>query len=141
MRVTRWILAILCGSYGLINVVGLVVTYGAKGGWLPLPSNMPQLAPLVEAVYWWQAPLWLAVIILYLVVALRLIRGRSAFGVYILAFVVDLVRWLPMRQMEVYGRTFTRAELQGRYVAFGVLILMGAIIWLTERRRPPIKRL
>jgi hypothetical protein len=95
VRVTRWILAILCGFYSLINVVGLVVTYGAKGGWLPLPSNMPQLAPLVEAVSWWQAPIWLAVIILYLVVALRLIRGRSAFRVYMLAFVVDLVRWLP----------------------------------------------
>jgi hypothetical protein len=134
VRVLRWISALLCGAYGLINIVPLVVTYGAKAGWLPLPNDMPELARLVDVVAWWQAVVWLTVIILYFMVAWRLIRRRAALGIFVLAYLTDLLRWVPMRAMKVYAQTFTAAELEERYIAFGVLLLIGAAIWWIERR-------
>jgi hypothetical protein len=136
MRVLRVVLAILCGFWGLLNLIPLVVTFGAKAGWVRLPPELAQLPELAGALSWWQAAIWLVMIALYLAVAWRLVRGKSALGMFVLAFVTELVRWLPMQELPVYRQIFTQAELHERYVAFGVLVLIGLLIWWSERGVP-----
>ena len=137
MRAIRWVLAAACAAWGLINLVPLAVTFGTKAGWMRLPPELSRLPELTQALSWWQVAIWAVMIALYLFVAWRLTRGRGALGAFVLAFAVELARWLPMQALPVYRKVFTHAELQERYAAFGVLAVIGILIWLTERRGAP----
>jgi hypothetical protein len=92
MRVLEIVLIILCAAYSVANVVPLVVTFGAKAGWIPLPAELSKLAPLVTAEAWWQAVVWMAVIVLYLTVAWLLMVERPTFGMLLLAPMLDGIR-------------------------------------------------
>jgi hypothetical protein len=137
MRALRLTLAILTAGWGLFNLLPLIVTVGIKLAWFPVPPGSPvQLRFLAEQIPWWGLAVWVVMIVIYLVVARALMRGRSAFGLFVLAFVTELVRWVPMSALPIYTQTWTAGEMRFRYIAWGVLVMAGAMIWWAERRSP-----
>jgi len=76
-------------------------------------------------------------IVMYLLVARALIRGGRAFGFFVLTFVTELVRWVPMYALPVYTQTWTVGEMRFRYIAWVVLVVVGVVIWWAERKEPP----
>ncbi len=135
MRVLRWPLGALVIFWGVINVVPLVTTYGYKAGWVHLPPDFIRIAPLAQALSWWQALVWLAVVGLYIFAGWRLLRDRPAFGALFVALLVELLRWLPMQGSALYRRVFTPAELHERYASFVLLVLALGLVWWIDRRR------
>lgn len=135
MRVLRWVLGLLIMVFGVINLVPLFTTYGYKAGWVRLPPEWRRIAPLAQALDWWQALVWLAVVALYIFAGWRLLRGRPAFVALAAALLVELVRWLPMQGLAMYHRIFTPAELDERYAAFALLVLALGLVWWIDRRR------
>jgi hypothetical protein len=66
-------------------------------------------------------------------VARALILRRPAFWLFVLAFVTELVRWVPMSLLPAYGQTWHAAAIQFRYTAWAVLLVVGITIGLAER--------
>jgi hypothetical protein len=121
----------------LANLPFLIGTAALKLNLSPVPPGWPpQLHLLAEQIPWWGLSVWALMVALYLVVGQALFRGRPAFGLFALAFVTEVVRWVPMYALPAYTKTWTAGELGFRYIAFGVLVVIGVIIWGTERRYP-----
>jgi len=78
-------------------------------------------------------------ILMYLVVAHALMRGRPALWLFVLAFVTELVRWVPMYTLPLYTQTWTAGEMRFRYIAWAVLIAIGVAIWWTDRKQPRVE--
>jgi hypothetical protein len=136
MRALRLILAILTAGWGLVNLLPLISTVGIKLGWFPVPPGWSaNLRLLAEQIPWWGLAVWLVMIVMYLLVARALMRGRPAFGLFVLAFVTEVVRWVPMYSLPIYTQTWTSGEMRFRYIAWGVLVLVGVVIWWAEPRR------
>jgi hypothetical protein len=120
---------------GLFNLLPLIVTVGIKLGWFSVPPGSPvKLRLLAEQIPWWGLAIWVVMIVMYLVVARALMRGRPAFGLFMLAFVTELVRWVPMYALPIYTQTWTSGEMRFRYIAWAVLVIVGTIIWWADRR-------
>jgi hypothetical protein len=140
MRALRLVLSVLIAGWGLVNLLPLISTVGIKLGWFPVPPGLPaNLRLLSGQIPWWGLAVWLVMIVMYLLVARALMRGRPAFGLFVLAFVTELVRWVPMYALPIYTQTWTSGEMRFRYSAWGVLFAIGFTIWWVERKkRPPI---
>lgn len=139
MRPLRLVLSVLTAAWGLVNLFPLLGTIAGKLGPIPvLPGWPANLRLLLEQIPWWDVAVWAIMIVLYVLVARALKRGRPAFGLYVLAFVAELVRWLPVYTLPIYKQTWTPGELRFRYVAWGVLVAIGASIWLIERTQARI---
>jgi hypothetical protein len=135
MRILEMVLGILCAAYSMVNVVPLAVTFGAKASWIRLPAELSALAPLVKAVAWWQAVVWLAVVVLYLTVAWLLMVERPAFGMFLVALIFDGIRWIPMQRLAEYRLAFTSGNLQVRYIGFALLAVIGVLtLWIDHVR-------
>lgn len=138
MRPMRLALSVLTAVWGLVNLFPLFGTIAGKLGPIPVLPGWPvNLRQLLEQIPWWDVAVWAIMIVLYLLVARALKRGRPAFGLYVLAFVAELVRWMPVYTLPIYTQTWTSGELRFRYIAWGVLVVIGAAIWWTERKQPP----
>jgi hypothetical protein len=136
MRALRVILAILTAGWGLINLLPLIGTIGLKLGWFPVPPDWPaNLRLLADQIPWWGLAVWTVMVAMYLLVARALLRERPAFGLFVVAFVTELVRWLPMYRLPAYAQTWNASEMRFRYVAWAVLVVIGAFIWWVERTR------
>jgi hypothetical protein len=135
MRVLRVIPAILAGGWGLVNLFPLFATIGLKLDWLSVPPGGPEsLHLLAKQIPWWGLTIWALMIVLYLLVAQALLRDRPAFRLYAAAFGAELVRWVPMYLLPAYVQTFA-AYMQFRYIAWAVLVVLGAITWWVDRTR------
>jgi hypothetical protein len=152
MAFLRGLLALLAIAYGLFNTVAPISTalYKLQGKW-PAGWTMAQKAlsyppfnagasadrfiPLMQATNWVQIGLWLLADLLYIVAGFRLIgrQPRSAFPVFLVAFILDVATWFTFKRLAVYDQTFSPAEQQQDYVIFGVVVLLGALIWLVGR--------
>lgn len=138
MRHVRLVLAFLSGLWGLVNLFPLLGTIAGKLGPIPqLPGWPVNLRSLLEQIPWWDVAVWAAMIVLYLLVARALQRGRRALGLYVLAFGAELLRWLPIYLLPIYAQTWSPGELRFRYVAWGVLLVAGAAILWTEHQQSP----
>jgi hypothetical protein len=137
MRALRWTLAILTAGWALANLPALATTVVVKLGWSAVPPGLPaSFRLLAEQIPWWGLTIWTLMIVMYLLVTVALLRGRPAFGLFVLAFVTELVRWVPMYWLPAYTQTWTPAEMRFRYVAWGVLVVVGVLVWWAEHRRP-----
>ena len=136
MRAMRVLLAIITAGWGLSNLFPLIGTIGIKLDWFPLPPDLPaNFRVLAAQIPWWGLAVWVVMVVLYLVVARALLRDRPAFGLFVAALATELVRWVPMSLLPAYSQTWSAGELRFRYIAWAVLVLIGAIIWWVERRR------
>lgn len=142
MRPLRLVLSVLTAAWGLVNLFPLLGTIAGKLGPIPVPPGWPVNLPvLLQQIPWWDVAVWTLMIVLYLRAAWALARGQRAFGVYVLAFVMELVRWLPVYTLPIYTQIWTSGELRFRYIAWGLLALMAAAIGWIERRWPQKPRL
>jgi len=108
MRALRLTLAVLTAAWGLVNLFPLLGTIAGKLGAIPQRPGCPvNLRLLLDQIPWWDVTVWAVMIVLYLFVARALIRGRRAFGLYVLAFSAELVRWLPIYSLPIYAQTWT----------------------------------
>lgn len=134
-RVLRWVLAGAVGGWGLANLLPLIGTAGMKAYRWPVPPDWPpQLAQLAQQIPWWGLAVWGVMILLYLAAARALIRGRSACLLFVLAFLTEIVRWVPMYLLPAYTQTWTGGYLQFRYIAWAVLAVTGLLIAWADRR-------
>jgi hypothetical protein len=135
LRALRVALAILLGGWALVNLFPLLGTAGMKLYRWPVPPDWPPaLEQLAQQIPWWGLGVWAVMIALYLAVAQALIRGRSALGLFVAAFVTEIVRWVPMYRLPAYQETWAGGYLQFRYIAWAVLVTAGLLIAWAERR-------
>ena len=138
MRALRLTLSVITAAWGLVNLFPLLGTIAGKLGPIPQMPGWPvNLRLLLEQIPWWDVAVWAAMIVMYLLVARALKRGRPAFRLYVVAFIAELVRWLPIYSLPIYTQTWTSGEMRFRYIAWCVLVAVGAAIWWTERKRSP----
>jgi hypothetical protein len=138
MRILRIALGFVVGAYAVFCLFPIAANALYKTGRMPAPTGeAARMAPLWEATPWWQLAVWTAIVALFLLVAVRLIRGRAALGLYLLAIVADGALWWVMHAGEAYQQAFTPAELQLDYASLAAMILVAVLIWLAERRPAP----
>jgi hypothetical protein len=108
MRAWRITLSVLTAAWGLLNLFPLLGTIAGKLGPIPQMPGWPvDLRLLLEQIPWWDVAVWAAMIVMYLLAALALKRGRQAFRLYVVAFIAELVRWLPIYSLPIYTQTWT----------------------------------
>jgi hypothetical protein len=138
MRVLRIALGFVVGAYGVFCIFPIAANALYKAGQMPAPGGeAARMVPLWEATPWWQLAVWAAIVALFMLVAVRLIRGRAALGLYLLAIVADRALWWVMHAGEAYQQAFTPAELQLDYVTLAAMVLVAVLIWVAERRPAP----
>ncbi len=155
MAIVRGLLALLVIAYGAFNTVSPVSTalYKLKDQWpagwplaqKALQSSLMQggaagadrFVPLMQATNWLQIALWLLADILYILAGLRLfgLRPRGAVPVFAVAFLLDVAVWATFKRLPIYDQTFSAAEQQQDFMIFGVLILVGIVMWFAGRRK------
>jgi hypothetical protein len=133
MRVRRWVLAVLLLLYAAQNAFFAVYSTSMKFGWTRATSDMQRFVPLSDATSIVQLAVGWVAIVLFVVTALRLVRDRPAFGVYVLAFMLSVANWLSFKLGTVYDHTFTPAEQKFDYVLLAIMAIFGLAIWLTDR--------
>jgi hypothetical protein len=161
MSFVRWILALLTVAYGLFNAIAPASTllYKLQGQWpagwaaaqklLAFPTfsmggaGTSRFEPLMQATNWLQVAMWLLADLLYIVSALRMIgaRPKGAFAVFAVAFLLDVVTWLTFKRMPIYNATFSAQDQMMDLMIFGVVAVVGALVWLFGRsaRRPRLQ--
>lgn len=138
MKFVRMALGVLLGLYVLLGGYHAVVTIGHKtGAMTALPADAQRVVPLMDAIGWWQILLWIVALVLYAVVAWRLLRAINTARLFAVAFVVDIVGFLTVRTMPVYTQVFTPAELRVDYYITGALVLALLVTWWSERGSSP----
>jgi hypothetical protein len=70
------------------------------------PDWPPQLEQLAQQIPWWGLLVWAVMIRLYLAVPWALLKGRSALGLFVGAFVKEIVRWVPRYLLPAYRETW-----------------------------------
>ena len=157
-RMAAWALALfaLWQALAVFFAPVLIIAYRLRwlgiddflGGRLP-GDHYQRFVPLMTTTPAWETALWIAVGLLYLVLAWRLLRDiRGTFALFagglLLAYATASARWLD-RQFhpalaEIYRHTFTFAHPNFRRdyllpAAGQVLpLLMAAALWWRERR-------
>ena len=155
MAFIRWILALLTVAYALFNGIAPVSTALYKlqtdwpAGWaaaqkaLSFPgfslggAGTNRFTPLMDATNWLQVAMWLLADLLYLIAAIRMIgtRGSSAFSTFALALLLDVATWLTFKRLPIYNQIFSTNDQQQVLAIFGVLAVIGGLVWLTRRKR------
>jgi hypothetical protein len=138
MKYVRIVLGVLVGLYALMGLFHAALTAGHKTGVYVATDEMTvRMVPLMEAMAWWQVVLWVVSLAIMLVAAWRLLRGGKAFMPYVVAFVLNIGGWLTIQGSGAYQTVFTAAERQLDYYMLGGLVVIGAVIWWTERGDAP----
>ncbi len=155
MAIVRGLLALLVIAYGVFNAIAPLSTalYKLKDWWpagWPLAQKVMQsslmrgdaegadrFVPLMQATNWLQIGLWLLADVLYIFAGFRLfgLRPRGAIPVFAVAFLLDVAVWATFKRLPIYDQTFSAAEQQQDFLIFGVLIVVGVVMWLAGRRR------
>jgi hypothetical protein len=155
MAFIRWILALLTIAYALFNAIAPVSTLLYKlqtqwpQGWaaaqkaLSFPTftlggvGANRFTVLMQATNWLQVGMWLLADLLYIVSAFRLMgrRSRGAAPVFFVALLLDVATWLTFKRMAVYNATFSANDQNQDLVIFGVVAVLGVLVWLTGSRR------
>ncbi|HEV2532705.1 hypothetical protein [Phenylobacterium sp.] len=134
MKILRLALGVVVGAYGLFCLFPIVTNVAYKAGAMPHPDgDGARMAPLWAATPWWQLGVWAAIVGLFLAIAWRLIRGRPALGLYLVALVSDTALWWIMHSGAAYQQVFTPAEVQLDYDTVLGMAVVGAAIWWVER--------
>ncbi len=137
MRIVRWVLAALVLLVALFEVMPAGQIAGYRLGWLAATTpDEIRMVPLMNATPWWMLIAWFVDIGVYLLAAVRLMRGQKAFLTYLLGFAINLAAWTYYSRWPVYQQVFSPAELRSDYVIFAVIAAIGAAIFVAERRRP-----
>lgn len=137
MKYVRILLGVLVGLYALMGLYQLGMTVGHKTGLVTVSGDAARMIPLMQATAWWQAAVWLASLVLLLAAAWRLLGRGKALGLYLAGFVLNVGGWLTVQRTEAYQQVFSPAERQLDYYLLGVMVVIGLLIWLTERSRAP----
>lgn len=136
MRILRWILALLIVGYSLMNIMPIVATVGYKTKAMATMPDLVRLEPLMAATPWWQLALWVVIVLLLWVAAWRLIKGGRAFLPYVVSMVISLGMWGYMKMGPVYDSVWTKEELMADYYIIAVQLIVAALIWWIEKRKP-----
>ena len=139
MRIMRFVIAVLIALYALQNALFAIFGTSVKFGWTKVTEASRRLEPLIQDTSVLQLALGWVSIILFFYAALRLVRDKPALGVYLGAFVTGFTSWLIFKLGAVYDTVFTPSEQRWDYVLFGMIVIVGVIVWLMERRvtKPP----
>lgn len=133
MSVRRWVLALLLVVCAIQNALLTIYTTSLKFGWTKPAPDTQRLVSLSNTSSVLQlAAGWIA-IALFFFAAWRLVRRKSAFGPYVMAFVLSAGNWLSFKLGSVYDRTFTPAEQKFDYVLLAMMVILGVAIWYFER--------
>jgi len=133
MRAWRWVLALALIVYAAQNAFFAIYSTSMKFGWVHATADMRRFAPLTNDTSVVQLAVGWVAIVLFVVTALRLIRYRTAFGIYAVAFILSVGNWLSLKLGTVYNQTFTAAEQKFDYVLLALMMSFGLAIWLVDR--------
>jgi hypothetical protein len=138
MRILRMALGVLVGAYGVFCLFPIAANVLYKTGQMPNPKgDAARMVPLWQATSWWELAVWTAIVVLFFIIAFRLLHGRPTFSLYLAAIVADGALWWVMHASEAYQQAFSPAELQTDYLMLAGMALVGVLIWLAERRPAP----
>jgi hypothetical protein len=138
MKILRVALGVLIGAYGVFCLFPIVTNAVYKAGRMPDPTGeAARMIPLWQATSWWELAAWTGIVALFVVIGARLMRGQTAFGLYLIALGADAGLWWIMHASEAYQRAFTQAELQLDYVMLAAMVVVALLIWIAERRPAP----
>lgn len=138
MKYVRIALGVLVALYSVMGLWHMVLTIGHKTGvYVATDAMTARMVPLMEAIAWWQVAVWLAAVAAMLVAAWRLVRGGQAFKPYAVGFVLDVGGWLTIQGSDAYRSVFTAAERQFDYYILAGLVVIGLVIWWSERANAP----
>ena len=130
----RIALGAVVAAYGLVSLIPIAANGAFKLGLLHPSGAQARLIPLWSATSWFQLGVWAAVVAVFIVVGWRLIRGRAALGLYVLAVLLNTALWWIMQSGDAYQQAFTPGELQTDYDLLLATIAAGVAIWRIERR-------
>lgn len=136
MKLLRWALGAVTGLWALYSAYPLVMITLYKvhvGG--EVPADAQRFVPLMEATAWWQLLVWAVSVILLLVAAWRLLRGGKAFAPFALSVVISAAHWWYMVSGPVYTKVFTAQELMADYYILAGEVVVGLLIWWSERSK------
>jgi|GEM_PF-6444204 len=135
-RTIRIVLGVLVAAYALFSgLVGFLNVFLLRIGREPLylPANMTDFLGVLTSVPWWRFALWPAAIVLYSLAAYRLLTGKTAAAFYGAALLCDLA-FLGI--LKVSGAIHADPKaIDLDYVTAVITLVIGAGIWMTERRR------
>lgn len=134
MKFLRIALGAVVAAYGLFSLFPIATNAAFKLGLLHPGEAQARLIPLWSATSWFQLAVWAAVVGVFVVVGWRLIRGRAALGLYLLAVVLDTALWWVMQSGDAYQQAFTAGELQMDYDLLLGMLAAGVAIWRIERQ-------
>lgn len=134
MKYLRWLLVVALVLYALMSAMPAGFTALYKLHLLALPDMVKSHGALMDSMSWAQVLVWWAAIVLFVVSAVRLARRQGrAFLVWVGAYALDVLGWLWM-QGPAYDATFPAGQRQSDYMILGIMALIGALVWVVERR-------
>jgi hypothetical protein len=99
-------------------------------GWPPIAEMELQLA---ASVPWAQLVLWAAVVLLYVTVAIKLIRRAKTFLFWSFAFVLSAANWLWLRASPAYDAGTPPDLVNLDYYVLGASLVVGVLILVMGR--------
>ncbi len=135
MKLIRIALGLIVCAYGLLLTIPILNVGAYKLGLMRhIKPAAVRMVPLWQATQLWHIILWVVGAALMLAAGVQVIRGRHGFRIFVVAFVEVAGLWWIYRQLPQYGQAFTLAELHNDYYTLSFMLLVGAGIWLVERR-------
>ena len=136
MKVLRKILGVIVLLMAILATAGGVMAALQKQGDMPQIAQLqPYLAKAVDAP-WWLIGVSGAVALFWLVSAVSLLRNtRQAFLAYLAGLVAVGVLWWFVHQAPEYGFAVTLVGRECEIIFWGVLLVLGFLVWLSDRRK------
>jgi hypothetical protein len=132
MKYLRPALGVLLGLYVLRSLYFFVLTAGAKLGLMA----GGQYSSLIDAIPVWQVVIWAVAIIGYAIAVYRYFRGGKALVPLVVAYVLDTGFYLLIKGVPAYTATVSAQDQQIDMISVGVLLVVVALTWWTERSAP-----
>ncbi len=134
MRLLRIVLGLIVLVYAL-GSAGIAAGIGAYklDAWTPPSFVTPAELQLAETISWAQLALWAAVVLLYVVVAVKLFRRVKAFVFWAAAFVLSAANWLWLRASPAYDSAVPPDLASIDYYVLGASLVVGLLILALRR--------
>ncbi len=139
----RWLLVAVIGCNALDTLFAPILAVAWRshhlgvaaflGGFTP-GDDYRRFIPLMDALPGWVIALQCIAGALFLVSAWKVLRDRrAAFAPFAAALILAVVTWCFQKRIPVYDTLFSARHLQGDYVIFGILTLLGVVLWHVSR--------
>jgi hypothetical protein len=131
-KVLGVVVLLMAVAFGAAGAMALMQQYG---GAPQVARLQPYLAKAAE-LHGWLIAVCGAVALFWLVSAVSLLRNtRQAFVPYLAGFVGVGVLWWFVHQAPEYGLALVLAGREHEIAFWAGLVLLGLLIWLTDRRK------